>query len=235
MLFPGLESAAGSSRVLLLGARRSMYLDQDGRANLQRLARDTSVVIVLTAPAKLATVAATMPLEGVESSDGAPRGLLFTRRYGPQIEQFAASHGLARVAGSNNHGWGRTASAWTVLRIPGWRAMTASSLDSALRTTIRRDSGDVRVVARGSTPVPRSGMELAATPVLMVWSVVTRLSLAERVSWLAWIWCVTLALVVAGRRRDGSGRRSLPNGDASFAGRVPRSPERARRVALRGR
>ena len=84
--------------------------------------------------AVLATVAATMPLEAVESSDGAPRGLLFTRRLGPQIEQFAASHGIARVAGSNNHGWGRTASEWTVLRVQGWRGMSASTHDSAIRT-----------------------------------------------------------------------------------------------------
>ena len=113
--------------------------------------------------------------------------------------------------------------------------MTASSLDSALRATIRRDSGDVRVVARGSTPVPRSGMELASTPALMAWNVVTRLSLAERLSWLAWVWCVVVALTFADRRRSGDDRPPLPNGGASSAGRGRRFPGRARTVALRGR
>ena len=235
MLLPGIESAAGSSRVLLLGARQSMYLDQDGRANLARLARDTNIVVVLTTPATLATVASTMPLEAVESSDGAPRGLLFTRRLAPQIEQFAASHGLARVAGSNNHGWGRTASAWTVLRVPGWRALSASALDSAIRATIRRDSGEVRVVARGSTPLPHSRIALAATPALMLWSVVTRLTLAERLSWLAWSWCLAAALILTDRARRRGAERSLPNGGASSGARVRRSPGRVRRAALRGR
>ena len=235
MLLPGIESAAGSSRVLLLGARQSMYLDQDGRANLARLARDTNVVVVLTTPATLATAATMIRLDAVESSDGAPRGLLFTRRLGPQIERFAVSHRLARVAGSNNHGWGRTASAWTVLRIPGWRTLSASALDSAIRATIRRDGGGVRVVARGSTPLPRSGLALAATPALMLWSVVTRLTLAERLSWLAWGWCLAAALILVDRGRSGGAERPLPNGGASSAGRGRRFPGRARRVALRGR
>ena len=235
MLFPGIESAVGASRVLLLGARQSMHLDQDGRADLARLARDTSVVVVLTTPDPLSAVPATLPLEAVESSDGAPRGLLFTRRLAPEIERFAASHDLARVAGSDNHGWGRTATAWTVLRVPGWRAMPATVLDSAIRATIRRDGGAVRVVARGSTPLPRSGMALAATPALMLWSVATRLSLAERWSWLAWSWCLALLWMVAAGRRDRGAARELPNGGASSAGRARRSPERARRAALRGR
>ncbi|HET9004280.1 MAG TPA: hypothetical protein VFN39_09820, partial [Gemmatimonadaceae bacterium] len=122
VLFSGLESAAAHSRILMLGAREGMGLEHDGQADLQRLAADTDVVVVLTVPASLAR-APGLRLDAVESSDGAPRGLMFTQRLAPEIARFAQSRGLARVAGSNNHGWGRTASAWTVLRIPGWRAM----------------------------------------------------------------------------------------------------------------
>jgi hypothetical protein len=113
--------------------------------------------------------------------------------------------------------------------------MPATVLDSAIRATIRRDDGAVRVVARGSTPLPRSGMALAATPALMLWSVATRLSLAERWSWLAWSWCLALLWMVAAGRRDRGAARELPNGGASSAGRARRSPGRARRAVLRGR
>ena len=233
ILLPGLESAAAHSRILILGARAPMGLDHQGRADLARLAADTNVVVVLTTPASLARIPATMHLDAVESSDGAPRGLMFTRRLEPEIGRFARSRRLARVAGSNNHGWGRTASAWTVLRIPGWRMMSPGMLDRAIRTTLNHPGSSVRVVARGSTPLPRSAGALLATPALIAWSVVTRLTLPERVSWLAWIWGLTgLALLIA-VRRGGAG--ALPNGGASSAGRGRRFPARGRRAALRGR
>ena len=233
MLLPGIESAAPHSRLLILGARESSGLDRDGHADLARLASDTSVVVVLTTPASLGRIPASMRLDAVESSDGAPRGLMFTRRLAPEIGRFARARKLARVAGSNNHGWGRTATAWTVLRIAGWRAMSASALDSAIRSTLRHPADRVRVIARGSTPLPRSSGALVATPALIAWSVATRLSTGERLSWLAWIWgCAGLALLASARRRPAL---VLPNGGASSAARGRRSPGRARRAALRGR
>ena len=234
VLLPGLESAVAHSRILILGARESMRLDHDGRADLEQLAADTDLVVVLTTPASLGRIPATMHLDAVESSDGAPRGLMFTRRLIPEIGRFARSRNLARVAGSNNHGWGRTASAWTVLRIPGWRLMSPDALDLAIRSTLRHPGSSVRVVARGSTPLPRSVGALVATPALIAWSVLTRLTLLERLSWLAWIWGATgLALFFAVRQRDAAA--VLPNGGASSSGRVRRFPARGRRAALRGR
>lgn len=233
VLLPGLESAAAHTRILILGAREAMGLEHQGQADLGRIATDTNVVVVLTTPASLARVPG-LRLDAVESSDGAPRGLMFTQRLAPEIERFAQSRGLARVAGSDNHGWGRTASAWTVLRIPGWRAMSPAALDRAIRFALRHPDGIVRVVARGSTPLPRSVGAIVATPALIAWSVLTRLSMLERLSWLAWIWGATAAvLLLAGRRRPPAA--TLPNGGASSAGRAPRSPARGRRVALRGR
>ena len=241
VLLPGIESAAPHSRLTLLGARASMALDKNGQVDLARLAVDTGVVAVLTTPASLDRVPATIRLDAVESSDGAPLGLMFTRRLAPEIRLFARSRRLARVAGSNNHGWGRTASAWTVLRIPNWRAMSPDSLDSAIRSTLRHGTRSVRVVARGSTPLPESIGALIATPLLLAWSVVTRLSTAERLSWLVWIWvAAALAIVADGRaarRRHERGDSGdvLPNDDAFGAGRALRSPAHGRRVALRGR
>jgi len=241
VLLEGIESAAPHSRLTLLGARASMSLDENGHVDLARLAADTGVVAVLTTPASLDLVPASIRLDAVESSDGAPLGLMFTRRLAPEIRVFARSRGLARVAGSNNHGWGRTASAWTVLRIPNWRAMSPDSLDSAIRSTLRHGPSAVRVVARGSTPLPRSVGALVATPLLLAWSVATRLSTAERLSWLVWIWAAAALAILAAARgariasADAGSGDGLPNGDASGAARARRSPARGRRAALRGR
>lgn len=240
VLLSGLESAAAHSRILILGAREAMGLEHRGQADFRRLAADTGVVVVLTTPASLARTPG-LRLDAVESSDGAPRGLMFTQRLAPEIDRFARARGLARVAGSDNHGWGRTASAWTVVRVPGWRAMSPAVLDRAIRSALRHPGGIVRVVARASTPVPRSVWAIVATPALIAWSVLTRLSMLERLSWLAWIWGATaVALLLAGPRRrspapvppDGS---PPPNGGVSSAGRGRRFPGRGRRVALRGR
>lgn len=237
VLLSGIESAGpAGSRLTILGARASTDLDHNGRADMVRLAADTSLIAVLTTPASLAHLPASMPLHAVESSDGAPLGLRFTRRLGRDIDRFATTRSIVRVAGSDNHGWGRTAAAWTVLRIPGWQALSPLALDRAIRMTIRRDPGAVRVVARASTPLARSNEALIATPVLLIWSIVTRLTMAERLSWLLWVWSIVALAGLAATLRARRARTALPpNGGASSAGRGPRFPARARIAALRDR
>ena len=239
VLLSGIESVAPHSRVTILGARAEMALDENGTVNAARLARAPGVVIVLTTPASLASIPATMRLDAVEISDGAPRGLVFTRRLAPEIERFAMLRHLAPVAGSNNHGWGRTASAWTILRIPAWRAMSPDSLDGAIRRALLRGGDWVRVIARSSTPLPRSVGAVIATPALIVWGVITRLTAVERFSWLAWIWSLAAVALLIGRRRTGDDSdddplpfpAQLPNGDARGDQPAVRHPHRGRPAA----
>ena len=68
----------------------------------------------------------------VEANDASPRGLRQSKRDRAQILALADSLDLALVAGSNNHGWGRTAAAWTLIRIPGWQRMSPASLETAI-------------------------------------------------------------------------------------------------------
>ncbi len=221
VLLSGIESIAPHSRITILGARRGMGVETNGRVDAARMAQLPALVVVLTTPASLAWIPETLRLDAVEISDGAPRGLMFTRRLAPEIEQFATTRRLALVAGSNNHGWGRTASAWTILRLPGWRAMSPDSLDRAIRGTLIAGGNAVRVIGRSSTPLPRSLAAVVATPALLLWGVVTRLSAVERVSWTVWIWSLAALLLWRGRsRRDASDDDEtlpfpsrLPNGD----------------------
>ncbi len=235
VLLSGIESIAPHSRITILGARRGMGVETNGHVDGARIAQLPGLVVVLTTPASLASIPETLRLDAVEISDGAPRGLMFTRRLAPEIEQFATTRRLALVAGSNNHGWGRTASAWTILRLPGWRAMSPDSLDRAIRTTLLAGGNAVRVIGRSSTPLPQSIAAVVATPALLLWGVVTRLSAVERGSSTVWIWSVAALLLWRGRSRRRAAvdddetlpfPSGLPNGAESAA--VPPSSIRTR-------
>jgi hypothetical protein len=129
----------------------------------------------------------------IELVDGAPRGLSQTRRERHRIVRLADSLNLALVAGSNNHGWGRTAPGWTLFRIPGWRGMApdqlAMTLESAIREGGRRSS---RVVERRVAEANHPAL-LALTVPLVTWRMLTTLSTDQRVMWIVWAWALALA------------------------------------------
>src|SRR5207247_1127404 len=118
-------------------------------------------VIIQTIPDNLnKIVAAPGPsragARAVELIDGSPRGLAQGRRERARIVHLADSLDLALVADSDNHGWGRAAPGWTLMRIDGWRGMSSDSLaraiESALRTGRRASTKIVeRRVADAST------------------------------------------------------------------------------------
>lgn len=142
-------------------------------------------------------------LAGIELSDGAPRGIGQGQRDRALILRVADSLDLAIVAGSNNHGWGRTAVAWSVLRIPGWRAMTPAELGEAIEGRIRSARrGAVQVIERRSPDAAGSRLALAATLPAVTWNLLVTLSGAQRVSWILWSWILgAAALLLAARRR----------------------------------
>lgn len=147
-----------------------------------------------------ATGRGTAGVRAIEIIDGAPRGLRQTRQNRARIIRLADSLDLALVAGSNNHGWGRTAPGWTLFRVPGWQNMNAAELADNLERHIR-DGGRnaTRVVERVGTET--SGAGLVLTLPALVWRIVTTLDFAQRVSWIAWAWAVALLLAAVRLRR----------------------------------
>jgi len=125
---------------------------------------------------------------GVEFSDGAPRGLEQARAEREEILALADSMDLAVVAGTNNHGWGRTVPAWSLMRLPGWPEMTPDELGSAIERTLHRERRRAVTVIERTMPYhDGSAVELAATVPLLLWSHVLTLTPGERVSWLTWV------------------------------------------------
>jgi len=145
----------------------------------------------------------TRGVRAIELVDGAPRGLAQTRRDRRRIVGLADSLNLALVAGSNNHGWGRTAPGWTLLRIQGWRGMTPDQLATAIEATIR-EAGRLatRVVERRVAEGEPSPLRVALTVPLVAWRMLTTLSVDQRVMWVVWAWL--LAFAWRGARRLGA-------------------------------
>lgn len=205
-LLPALEGWLGDVHAVVLGitpADTGLLRDANVTRTLPALLRDGRLpsgsrpVTILPLPDDVLPVLdaavgdGALAVRAVEVADGAPRALGQRDREGAALDSAAARHGLLPVAASNHHGWGRTAVAWTVVRVPGWRALTPEALGAAIVDRLRaRDAAAVAVVAR-ARPVA-TGRGLAAWPSLaltaprLAWTTVRALHSAERVSWVGW-------------------------------------------------
>ena len=222
-LLPGVEVVYRGEHVVGLGADVVAALT-DGPAVPARV--PPWPVLIQTIPERLAGITGADAhgdggVLAIELAGAAPRGIEQARREHERMLRLADSLDVAVVAGSNQHGWGRTAAAWSVLRIAGWHAMTPGALDAAIQRAIRRRRRHaVRVVVRHPVPGARSAVGLALVGPAVVWTTLATQSPAERAMTLGWIWlAATLAIV---------GRRAGP---ARGVRRTTSPPETARRAA----
>ena len=206
VLLPGFETRYAGEHLNVIGfAAESTYgrLSPAALASFSRTSRPTSL---LTIPASVEGVSHGTPpdgpIVGIEIVDGSPRGLAFGLQQRDELEQLSAHLDAALIAGSNNHGWGRAAPGWTVLRIPGWRRLTPVQLDSAIQATLAHaDHGRVVVVER-KAPEPVGQPEIVADVVRVARNPFRTLGGAERLAWVAWMWFAWwVALLVQRRRR----------------------------------
>ena len=191
-------------------------------------------ILLVTVPAQLGEVPEVVAESGgaaraIELSDAAPRGLAQLDSARSRVLHLADSLDLAVVAGSDNHGWGRTSAAWSLLTIPGWRRVSPDSLSSLIVARIRqRGRRAVRVVERAH-PHASHGAALALIAPAVVSTMLTQMQWPERVSWLLWTWGAWAAAVVVFARKQGHAisaeAADLPN-DASreYRDRISRLP-----------
>ena len=146
-------------------------------------------------------------MQAIEIIDGSPRGLTQGRRERARIVRIADSLNLALVTGSDNHGWGRTAPGWTLVRIPGWRGMTTDSLSLRIEDILRVGRREAtRVVERRAAPGTNAIALAFAAPVVL-WEMMAMLSADERVAWILWTWAIVIAI---GAWRATRARRVAP-------------------------
>lgn len=206
VLLSGLEMRSRGQHVNVLSmtqAETSFVVHGDHLVQGIRLADGRAPLIVQTIPFNFAGFSGpgqdTLPVtRAIELNDGAPRGLTTGLKRHAEILRLADSLNLALVAGSDNHGWGNTASGWTLVRVPGWRDMSPAALAVALETEMGRGRAATQVVER-RTPVLLSIPQVAMTVPIALISAARGLTMPERVSWIAWGW--TSLLVRLGIRR----------------------------------
>jgi predicted metal-dependent phosphoesterase TrpH len=218
VLLSAVEAWSGGEHLNVLGATAadSLFLLPDEQIDETAVARAVaagrrSPVMIGTMPGILDTLAlgagggfpdrALHRVVAIELSDAAPRGLEQSDSTRERVLRIADSLDLALVAGSDNHGWGRTAAAWSLVTIPGWRDMTPDSLGRAIEARIHDERrGAVRVVERGRPQTIRGAVALLNGPVV-VWHLFASLAPADRLSWLAWTGGLALAWRAVRRRR----------------------------------
>ncbi|MEO6526113.1 MAG: hypothetical protein ABIP93_05775 [Gemmatimonadaceae bacterium] len=215
ILLPAIEVVWRGEHVNILDADR-MYRgiltpslrDVDDEAlRLASLVPGNEPVLIETIPGNLSQMGpakgpATAGVRAIEIVDGAPRGLGQSRQERQRILALADSFNLALVAGSDHHGWGHTASAWTLMLLPGWRAVPPEELSKAIARTLRQQGRAGTKVAERYVADTDQGLALPLTVPLVAWGMFRALSFDERVVWLAWVAALSvLARVQRMRRR----------------------------------
>lgn len=216
-LLPGIEVVWKGEHVNVLDADRTYKgllsptladIDEDA-LRLASMVPSREPVLIETLPGDLSRLhpaqgPGTPGVRAIEIVDGAPKGLGQTRRDRTSIVALADSLHLALVSGSDSHGWGHVAQAWTLMVVPQWRAATPAQLSEAIAATIRQmGNRGTRVVARRVADTDR-GVALPLTVPLVLWDMMRTLSGDERISWV--IWTLVFAALYAVKLRRVSNR-----------------------------
>ena len=199
VILPAVEVRCDGQHVVILGATihegtpdcASAAIPAVSHGPFPRDRNAAGMITLLTIPARFRPDRHIPKSQAIEISDAAPRALDQMERDRSLIRRIAANDDLALVASSNNHGWGRTAAAWSILEIQDWRALTPGELDAAIRARLATRRGkSVYVVERRRVAPPSSTLILMATVPAAGWRLLTTLSPDERLSWVVWTWTI---------------------------------------------
>lgn len=202
-LLPGIESVVPGAHLNLLGVSTTHLPVFSHRRNLDtaQLARLGAVdrpLALLTLPFDLGRSLHRPPrIDAIELTNGAPKGLRFSREHRSRIVHLADSLQVPLVASSNHHGWGSTAVAWTAMRLPGWRQRSPLALDAAIREALGAGAGRVFVVERAGLAAAGTPIALAMTVPRLALQAAAMSTVPERMVSIAWL----LAGLALWRRR----------------------------------
>jgi len=210
LLLPGVELRDGDEHPILIGVdpKRMRITSPDWQgAAVAADGGPAPPMLLLSLPGNILRIpldetSGAVRVAGIEAADGSPRGMAQSAQDHDAILGLADRLHLAVVSASDNHGWGRTAPAWSVMRIPGWRDMTPGELDIAIRRTIV-DKGRraIQVIARRTAPPPGNRVEAMLGGIAIAVVMMRTMNLPDRLSWIGWSWGLSLLPVGRARRR----------------------------------
>ena len=199
-----------STIMLGLDERDTLLLNKRGNLLPGTPARGRGPFTIVALPNRnldsvtLASLDSVEHFAALELVDAAPRGLGQFDREEPRIRNLASRLRLTLVAASNNHGFGRAVAAWNLVSMPGWQDLTPEELANQLEEKLRLSQPGIVVRTR-----PRAyGVALPFTLPVVAYQTLGSLTMAERVSWIVWIWGIVLLLRLnpAAARSSSSGR-----------------------------
>lgn len=132
----------------------------------------------------------TAGIRAIEISNGSPDNMDDVKPKRAEIAAFAQRHDLMLITGTDNHGWGFTAPAWTLMRPPRWRGTRNDDLALTMERVIREAGFRGSRTVERTIPYPGSAVGLAFTVGAVPFTMLRTLSTDERVMWLVWIWAV---------------------------------------------
>jgi hypothetical protein len=222
-LLPSIEVTWNAEHVGILGAERTYKglltpnlrdVDPQG-LQLASLVPGREPVVIWHHPRQMNRLPITREprsagVRAIELVNGSPSDITGLRSKRAEIVALAERQNIPLVSGSDNHGWGRTAPAWTILRILDWRGMQSDALALQIEQALRQSGfRGTRVIER-RVAHPGSMLELWLTVFIAPWRMLTTISNDERIVWLLWTWALWGA-TWAWRRRRMSSRVPQPS------------------------
>ncbi len=214
-LLQGIETSWAGEHVSIPGAQRIYKgaltenlanVDTQG-LRLSSLVPGREPVVIWNHPRQLgrlapATGPGTAGIRALEIVNGAPKDIDRVRANRELIVEMAQDVNMALVSGSDNHGFGRTTPAWTLMLIVGWRGANSDELAREIDRVLRDGRyGATKVVERRVADPGASAVVLALSVLTIPVRMMTTLSTDERVAWLIWIWLVVALRWTMRRRR----------------------------------
>lgn len=211
-LLQAIEATWSGEHVSILGAQRtySGLLTQNLRdvdtlgLRLGSIIPSREPVVIWNHPHVLdrlpiADGAGTPGIRAIEIVNGAPDDMDENRRQRAQLLALAQQKNLALTVGTDNHGWGRAAPGWTLMRIFNWRSLSPDALALQIEAVLRGGGFEsTRVVERR---VADSNAMVWASVLTVPGRMLSTLSNDERVAWLIWTWLLTGGAWLWRRRR----------------------------------
>ena len=203
MIVQAIEASWTGEHISVLGAQRTYTgmltpnlrdIEPDA-LRLVSLVATREPIVIWHHPRQLdrlppATGPSTAGIRAIEIANGAPNNMDDVKPKRAQIVAFAQQHDLMLTTGSDNHGWGYTAPAWTLMRPPTWRGLRSDDLTLSIERVIREAGFRGSRAVERTIPYPSSSMGLALTVVSVPLTVLRTLSADERLMWLVWIWAI---------------------------------------------
>jgi hypothetical protein len=218
VLLPAIEAVWKGQHVNVLDADRmySGILDaslrdvDDDALRLASMVTGNEPVLIQTIPDDLSKVQAakgpgTRGVRAIEVVDGSPRGLTQSRLDRARILHLADSTNIALVSGSDHHGWGYAASAWTMMLIPGWRGAPPEEVSKAISATLRNGGNATTKVAERYVANTEDAALVPFTVPIVTWGMFRSLAPDERIVWFAWVAALTMLARLPGMRRRATG------------------------------